>query len=168
MVRGCSVFEVREAETRPGGSTGRAGIIQPGAYFGGFGMAESIRIFHVPPSRTSVAVQMPPVSIGARLRLTHECLGTCMMARASWPRRELISFASERVKMRARAAHLKTDFGRTACTPQLPSTIWEIPKSTATDINEMASSSDKACAVMRNRRILRKASFMARSIDDLL
>ena len=38
------------------------------AYFGGcggFGMADSIRIFHFPPSRTSVDVQMPAISIGA-------------------------------------------------------------------------------------------------------
>ncbi len=41
-----------------------------GRYFGGcggLGIAESIRIFHAPPSRTSTAVQMPPASIGAPL-----------------------------------------------------------------------------------------------------
>src|SRR5216684_266740 len=53
-----------------------------------------------------------------------------------------------------------------AWTPQLPSTTWVTPKSTAIDIRLMASSSVRPLAVIRKRRILRKASRMARSTDD--
>jgi undecaprenyl-diphosphatase len=41
-----------------------------------------------------------------------------------------------------------------ACTPQLPSTTWVMPKSTATDISEIASSSLKPCVDIRKWRIL--------------
>src|SRR5258708_7766448 len=49
------------------------------------------------------------------------------------------------------------------CTPQLASTTWVTPKSAATDIKEIASSSLSLCTVIRKRRSLRKASRIARS-----
>jgi hypothetical protein len=45
-----------------------------------------------------------------------------------------------RIKLQAAANRL---FFRIACTPQLPSTIWVMPKSTPTDISEIASSSER-------------------------
>src|SRR5262245_44209757 len=57
-------------------------------------------------------------------------------------------------------------FLMTAWTPQLPSTTWVTPKSTAIDMSEMASSSLSPRVVMRKWRILRKASRSARSTDD--
>src|SRR5882672_11251275 len=50
--------------------------------------------------------------------------------------------------------------------PQLPSTTWVTPKSTAMDISEIASSSLNPLVVIRNARILRNASLRARSIED--
>src|SRR5262249_62048550 len=69
---------------------------------------------------------------------------------------------------RAAPAHVpaKMLFLITACTPQLPSTTSVTPKSTATDMREIASSSLRPCVFMRKWRILRKASRMARSTDD--
>src|SRR5262249_13409338 len=58
-------------------------------------------------------------------------------------------------------------FFRIACTPQLPSTTWVTPKSTAADIRAIASSSLNPFTSIRKRRILRKASFMARSSEEL-
>lgn len=55
-----------------------------------------------------------------------------------------------------------------ACTPQLPSTTCVIPKSTATDMSEMASSSLSFCVVIKKWRIFRNASRSARSTDDFL
>ena len=43
----------------------------------------------------------------------------------------------------------KMTFFRIACTPQFPSTTWVTPKSTATDISEIASSSDSPFVVIR-------------------
>lgn len=42
-----------------------------------------------------------------------------------------------------------TDLGITACTPRLPSTTWVMPKSTATEISEIASSSLSWWALIR-------------------
>ena len=50
--------------------------------------------------------------------------------------------------------------------PQLPSTTCVTPKSTATELSEIASSSVNPLVVIKNLRILRKASLSARSIDD--
>src|SRR5215831_16529091 len=50
--------------------------------------------------------------------------------------------------------------------PQLPSTTWVTPKSTATELSEIASSSLNPLVVIRNVRTLRKASLRARSIED--
>ena len=43
----------------------------------------------------------------------------------------------------------KTSLRMTACTPQFPSTTWVTPKSTATDISEIASSSVSFLVVIR-------------------
>src|SRR5262249_2133567 len=63
-------------------------------------------------------------------------------------------------------APVKTCLRMTACTPQLPSTTCVTPKSTATDISEMASSSLRPRVVIRKWRILRNASRIARSTED--
>src|SRR5439155_13926245 len=63
-------------------------------------------------------------------------------------------------------APAKTCLRITACTPQLPSTTCVTPKSTATDISEMASSSLRPRVVIRKWRILRNASRIARSTED--
>ena len=52
--------------------------------------------------------------------------------------------------------------------PQLPSTTWVTPKSTATEISEIASSSDSPLVVIRKARILRNASLSARSMEDFV
>src|SRR5215472_4478681 len=46
-------------------------------------------------------------------------------------------------------APAKRFFSITAWTPQFPSTTWVTPKSTATDIREIASSSESPLVVMR-------------------
>src|SRR5438132_1458454 len=53
-----------------------------------------------------------------------------------------------------------------AWTPQLPSTTWVMPKSTATDMREIASFSLRPLVVMRKWRIFRNASLIARSTED--
>src|SRR5271157_1280061 len=57
-------------------------------------------------------------------------------------------------------------FWMMAWTPQLPSTTWVTPKSTASYISEIASSSVRPLVAIRKDRILRNASLMARSTDD--
>ena len=52
--------------------------------------------------------------------------------------------------------------------PQLPSTTWVTPKSTSTEISEIASSSVNPLVFIRKLRILRNASRNARSIEDFL
>src|SRR5262249_48060439 len=52
--------------------------------------------------------------------------------------------------------------------PQLPSTTWVTPKSTATEISEIASSLLKPLVFIKKPRILRNASRRARSIDRQL
>ena len=49
--------------------------------------------------------------------------------------------------------------------PQLPSTTWVTPKSTATELSEIASSSLNPLVVIRNVRTLRNASLRASSIE---
>ena len=53
-----------------------------------------------------------------------------------------------------------------AWTPQFPSTTCVIPKSTAIEHSEIASSSLSPFVVMRKWRVLRNASLIARSTDD--
>jgi hypothetical protein len=53
----------------------------------------------------------------------------------------------------------------TACTPQLPSTTCVTPKSAATDISEIASSSLRLCVVIKKCRGFRNASRSARSTE---
>src|SRR6516162_3168501 len=65
------------------------------------------------------------------------------------------------------ASPAKIAFFRIAWTPQLASTTWVTPKSTATDISEIASSSESPLVVIRKCRILRNASRIARSSEDL-
>src|SRR5690606_23047698 len=58
-------------------------------------------------------------------------------------------------------------FLMTPCTPQLPSTTCVMPKSAATEMSEIASSSLRPWVVIKKWRIFRKASRSARSTDDL-
>ena len=50
---------------------------------------------------------------------------------------------------------VNTRFFSAACTPQLPSTTCVTAKSTATDMSEIASSSDSFCVDIRKSRIFR-------------
>ncbi len=59
--------------------------------------------------------------------------------------------------------HVKTLLRMDPCTPQLASTTWVTPKSAATDMRAMASSSLSLWTVIRKRRSLRKASRIALS-----
>jgi len=74
--------------------------------------------------------------------------------------------APDRPEASCRYPPAKMLFLMMAWTPQLPSTTCVIPKSTATDIREIASSSVRPLVVMRKFRIFRKASFIARSTED--
>src|SRR6201996_8858485 len=60
----------------------------------------------------------------------------------------------------------KTRLLNIACTPQLPSTTWVTPKSTAAEISAIASSSLNPLVFIRKRRTFRNASFIARSSED--
>src|SRR3712207_805151 len=131
----------------------------------GGGQCTSINGWRRRTEVANVGRQVPPIgreplaSIG-RLRVVQKVSGLGAHGEAAG------AFRARKQGSRLASAPAKMFLRMTAWTPQLPSTTCVIPKSTAIDISEIASSSDKPFVVIRKCRILRNASRMARSTED--